>query len=693
MVNHLKLKSQAIGAVLLCAALGSSAMTLGRIRGNVLIGQPLDLSIQVQFDAEESAASLCMEADVFHADTRQDPNRVKVTVENALPAQTATVRVTSPQIVDEPMVTVYLKAGCGQKITRRYVLLADYPSEPAPIAGLPVGQTSPVAPPSVTLPPVGGAVALAGSAGSAGETRIGSAWAEASKPAPPVAKPPEAVAAKPIVRKERPPVAAPVKASEASPEKVATVEKKQAGRAAGQSRLRLDPLEVLAERVAMLESSKAVAPPPVDDVVKDAMRFQSLEGDVKALLALAAKNEANLLDMKTRLQKAESERFANWLVYALLAAVLVCLGAVLLMWNRQRAVMASKGDWWRGDASGSEKAGTSPNAHAATTAVALETSAATMDVFDRNPEYAGAASAPPSPKVFAPVSTVDLHLSEISASAFDTLMESGPATMRDKIPAKPDAVPKAGPPRTINSEELFDIRQQADFFVSLGQTDQAIRVLENHIAENAESSPILYLDLLQLFHSLSLKTDFRQFREDFNLLFNAHVPEFAQFKQDGQGLEAYPEILSGLSALWSSPKVLDLIEGYIFRNVWDDRGQSIDLAAFRELLLLHAIAQSEHEVAGDARTGSARSSALGRGALRNERVVSGFGAMAPRHFPNTRQATQLDGGAGPDTDLDAYLTRSEPPLPSIDAALDIDLDIDLNVEESARQPNGRAPFA
>ncbi|MEY4883794.1 MAG: hypothetical protein RIS34_1648 [Pseudomonadota bacterium] len=661
----MKLERKALGAVLLCAAFGSNAMTLGRVRGTALIGQPLDLTIPVQFDAEENAASLCVEADVFHADARQEPGRVKVTVESTSQAQTAMVRVVSAQAVDEPMVTVYLKAGCDQKITRRYVLLADYPSEVALAATTAVGQTSPVAPKSTPMSPPG----------ATGEPKIGSTWAEVEKSAAPAAKAKDSVAAKPVIRKEKPKVAPP-KASEPVAEKVAAVEKRLAGKAAGQSRLKLDPLEVLSERVATLESSKVIAPVP-DDVVKDAMRFQSLEGDVKALLALAAKNEASMLEMKTRLQKAESERFANWLVYALIAAISLCAGALIFLWNRQKSAMAAKGDWWRGSAEEIAKT----NANAPTTAIELETPAATLDVFDPNAEHASPAAAPSRVMGHEAASTVDLNLSEISASTFDSLLQSSPASMHDKPAVSPITAPKPASTPSINADEVFDVRQQADFFVSLGQTDQAIRVLESHIAENAESSPILYLDLLQLFHSLSLKTDFRQFRDDFNLLFNAHIPEFAFFKQEGQGLEAYADVLSDITALWSSPKVLALIEGCIFKSAWDDRGRSFDLAAFRELLLLHAMAQSEHDSASG--SGDARRSSFAH-LSPNRFVSSGLGGARPAYFQNTNQAGR---GAiaenSVDTDLDAYQTRVETPLPSIDAS-SLDLDLDLNVTDAGQ---------
>ena len=66
---------------------------------------------------------------------------------------------------------------------------------------------------------------------------------------------------------------------------------------AGQSRLRLDPVEVLAERVATLESAASA---PVSSSARDSQdvqRLQTLEDSVKTLVALAGKNEASLLDL------------------------------------------------------------------------------------------------------------------------------------------------------------------------------------------------------------------------------------------------------------------------------------------------------------------------------------------------------------------------------------------------------------
>lgn len=517
-------KVNIVGVALLCVAFGSEALTLGRVRGAALVGQPLDIGVQVQMEAGEDAASLCFEADVFHADTRQEASRVRVVVEATAQPHTANVRVLSSALVDEPVVTVYLRTGCGQKTTRRYVLLADLPSEVAePSSASHFALAS-------TLPPMQGGLIPAAPVSA-------SLLSVASHAAPAVASP------------KRPPFEA----------------KSKPGRSPGQPRLKLDSLTLRSDRGATLESSAPVPPPA--EALRDMQRMQTLEGDVKALLALAAKNEASLVDLKARLQKAEAARFPSELIYGLIALVLAGLAAVAFFWRRQRRVHAGGDDWWSG---------------------------ATATLASALPEpgpWPG-----PSPESLAAHTEQDegLQRMEMSEVNFDDLLPAGAADDANrKRPSSPSPVvaPQSGPARNLNSEAILTIRQQAELFVSLGQTDRAVRILKKLIDESDEPNPFVYLDLLRLFHSLSLAMDFQLLREDFNRLFNGSVPEFAFFQDEGQGLQSYPDVLSRITALWPTPNVLAVLEACIFQTPRDAQRQFFDLAAFRDLLLLHAVAQ------------------------------------------------------------------------------------------------------
>ncbi len=687
----MKTRRKIFAVLLLGVAFNSAALTLGRVRGAAIVGQPLDITVQAQISGDETPGSLCAEADVFHADARQEPSRVRVTVEGAA-QQTANIRVTSSTPVDEPMVTIYLKAGCSQKITRRYVMLADVPTEPMPqvlpslpVIAAPVASAAPAA--SAPSPSAAAGSGESGTNLSAAQTSpppAGVAPAQASspvrkrpavpvKPRPaavkkPVAKP--VVVAKPeapppVVKKEEP-VAPPKEAAGSSPAKAKIEEKPVAAEQAGQSRLKLDPMLSLAERVTTLEAS-ASAPTP--DAARDAQRVQTLEESVKTLVALAAKNEASMLEMRNRLQKAEAERGVPmaWL-YGLGALSLACLAGLgyLLLRQRNGEARGERDDWW------------SPS-KSAPTSVAQRRDAVTAPPSGLGglQDEAAATIATNPPKRTAvraladdnPESEMDVSLVEMSESNFDNLMRSGQAhgaLRKGPLPPATDMASTRVQPmeiaRTINSEQIFDIRQQAAFFVSLGQTDQAVRILENSINERGESSPLLYLDLLEIFQSLGLKQDYHQFREDFNLLFNSRVPEYADFHNEGRSLEEYPHVLAHITALWPTVKAQMVIEASIFRDPLDDKSKPFELAAFRDLLLLHAVAQS------------------------NTRGDSGVSGLAPLSTvpvnlqPPSMASPVVDMGV--DIALDVENSKM-PPMPPAGTGLDLDLSDLVGLEPGA----------
>ena len=229
----------------------------------------------------------------------------------------------------------------------------------------------------------------------------------------------------------------------------------------------------------------------------------------------------------------------------------------------------------------------------------------------------------------------------------------------------------SGAARAVRVEELLDIQQQADFFISLGQYDQAVATLRNHIADNVETSVLAYLDLLKIYHLQGRAKDYELVRHEFNELFNAEVPELAAFRQQTRGLEAYQSILSRISALWASPAVLDFIEQSLFRKPGQG-SQVLDLEAYRELLMLYSVAK---DLVLDGRTGQIQVAPnLPPVALpdhlvqaREKRQRRPSGLLAPETQPVAigvlSERDQLESGGSP-------LMRV-PPSPNL--GLDIDL--------------------
>lgn len=594
----LKHSSSLFGIALLCVAVGGNALTLGRARGAVFLGQTLDITISVQQSAEEDVGGQCFEADVFHADTKIDAGRVRVKVEPAAGPQASVVRITSSASIDEPVVTVYLRAGCAQKTTRRYVLLAD----PAADLAAPLVMAARLPSPLVD-PKVGGASVVAPGPDAAPSGP--SVQSFARKPGLHIKKPPDAT----------PPVPVAVAAQRS------LVRKQKPDAGDSRARLKLDLAELTADNVVSLRLSPELSLSAVgneklraeavalwraintrpEDALREAGKVATLEGDVKSLRDLSGKNLENLTDLQKRLQRAESERFANGLVYGLLAALVLVTAAAAYFWNRQRGRVAGSDDWWEAAQGTADPGGNSRIGP-------LEV----PGTNSRFPESGGQIASATAKPTGGPLTEVDIDLS-VNESLFDSLKdarvkpalteERGADTLETQLPslagtlASRPTEPRDFSPsmsstlRAIDAEEVFDIRQQAEFFLSLGQYDRAVQVLENRIEEHGESSPFVYLDLLKIFHTLGRKVEFQRFRQDFKLLFKCNVSEFSRFTDEGKSIEAYPAALERVSELWPSTQVQEFIEDCIFRNAGDDQSSGFDLAAFSELLFLHAIAK------------------------------------------------------------------------------------------------------
>lgn len=558
------------GALVLACALTCQAMSLGRTKGAIWIGRPLDITVQVKLDPGEDAASLCLAVDVLYADTRVNAGQVRVFVEPGGSREEAVLRIQSAVPVDEPVVNLYLKAGCAQPVTRRYVLLADVPIDYRADVVAPGHRAGSVMAPAgragESNPPVtagGGDVPRSAAQGRrAAGTAARSGDSASSGLAQPAALAPAANQPAPVRSVVRKPV----------PEKPVA-----------KARLKLDPADLVIERDPVLRMSSDLLSAPQDggtrraeavalwrainatpeEILKDAQRLQSLQTDAAALRGQNQKSQAEIAELRTQLHVANSERVDRGWVFGLAAALLAALGAAVYFWLRGRE--QSRRQWW---SLGEESAHSKP---------------ASMS----EPEASEPAAAVPT---VARTGEVDIDLSAAASMGTASPVRPVPPPMLAPLDAVDFQTSLTGAGRAVKVEELLDIQQQADFFISLGQYEQAVATLRNHIADNVETSALAYLDLLKIYHLQGREKDYALVRKEFNDVFNAEVPEFAAFGQQTRGLQSYQSALSRITALWPTPKVLDVIEESIFRKPGQG-SQTFDLEAYRELLMLYAVAK------------------------------------------------------------------------------------------------------
>jgi pilus assembly protein FimV len=580
----------AAAGLLIVTTMTCDAMTLGAGRGGALIGRALDWSIPVRLEAGEDASVLCAEADVLYADTRIDPAKVAVRTSAGPEKGQVILRVSSSVTIDEPVVTVVLRVGCAVKNTRRFVLLADLPTD-AP------DRLVQVSPP---------AVANSSSGPSRRERQTGNGGANGNGSASSSGLPDDPKQSAASTARQMP--ARTRVAPAARPESVSggLSSTKSSGRGLAQSlrlgqssavrsagpRLQLDSAELLAETAPVLRSASQLQAVPLeneprraefaalwralnmrpDELARDMQRLDELQAQTSGLRDSTTRAQTDLGAARQQLRRAEEERYRNPLVYALLALIVALVAAALYL--RHRLVNGPAGHvWWDERKPGQDEA--TPRTHD------FNTDSGRDDWTDENKTALVAAE-----------KTRDDDRRETPGSG-SRLPESGflPSSLH-------------GHARGVNVHELFDIAQQADFFVSLGQHDHAIEVLLNHIRESAQTSPLPYLDLFRLYHDLGRRAEYDELRLEFNRIFNAELPHFDAFSERGDGLEAYESAMMRIQSLWNTSRVLDVIEESIFRKP-DASSEAFGLEAYRELLLLYSIANElvETEGAGPNETG------------------------------------------------------------------------------------------
>lgn len=598
----------ALGCAALSAATGSAAATgFAPEVAAPELGRPVDLAIQVRTDPNDPLEARCVAAELFIGERLVPGSSLRTAIE-VLGPDSARIRVASSQVVDEPVVTLTVSAGCASRVARRYVLLVDPPAlgSAAPVvsaaqAGLASTPAAPVAAPGAA--PAAAAVSPQTAATGASPASMGMPTTAAggnratAEPGPgrpePAAAPPARLAAQRAATDAARGARAatdPARATRAERTRRAAAAPAAAAPAA-QPRLRLEPADAVAaapgaataEAIAVEQAMQAVA-----DAASAARaaasaasaaqaRVAGLEQTIEQLRAEAASQRRLATELEGRVARADSS--GRWTL-PLLLLVIVLAGTALWLARRVSALQRQRAAQWRQPAAGpatidpfGERAGTSP--------IPFVTSEIRPGPAWPPPATAPGDSwpaialaggpVPPAGPVFVPEPDPDPLPSQ-----------------RSTMLAAPNTV-DATQPRDVSIEELIDLEQQAEFFVVLGQEEAAIDLLVEHLRQTGGGSPLPYLKLLEIYGRRNDREAYERMRSRFNRRFNAYAPEWGADLGHGRTLEDYRGVVPRLQELW--PRPLDSmaeLEALLFRR---SRGELFELPAYREVLLLYSVAR------------------------------------------------------------------------------------------------------
>ena len=628
-----------IGSMLWVAVATAEAIGFGRVSNSTSLGQPLNFEATVRLGADEVLTPECVFAEVFSGDNKLVQPLVRVQLDSGEGSERK-VRVRTSSVIDEPVVTVLLTLGCDNKTTRRFVAFIDPPSMALAQAAVPV-ESVPAAP-SGDAASAPAAIATRPAAEPAGAGAAPTASAQQS--------PPRAASSAPraAARRSSGNTAA---ASQARRTKAPTFKTARAPVQTG-PRLQLDPAAPImtakaptpaplstpaaapavapapspapapvpaaqASAVLLAEAPKPAPQPAVPDTLtQEQGRLKALEDSLTRVRDETQAAQKALAGLQARVKEAESQRYANPLVYALAAVSALLALAVAGLWRRQSKAR-NEPKWW----------GTVAPSAAAPSRLPEP---ADDDLPSQFPEEAEVLK-PPAKVVVAP--------------------EPGKPVWADSRQTEPaaDLVPE--PRRDLSVEELIDLEQQAEFFVVLGQDDAAIDLLMGHVRSTGGISPLPYLKLLEIYRRRGDRSAYERIRERFNRRFNAYAPDWDADLQQGRSLEDYPATIARLEALWVMPsRVMETLEASLFRR--DETEEAFDLPAYRELLFLYAVARDFAHKADD---GSAVDLLLPMDTDAPRAPVSRLVASMPGIIANRGGAVAKSGSEaaqGPDSKLD-----------------------------------------
>lgn len=529
-------------AILLGATVSAGAQSLGAPRAELFIGRPLDLSVPARL-ANGDARDDCVHADVFYGDARVPASQVRTRL--AGPRDDRRIHVQSDTPIDEPMVTVALRAGCNSTVTRSYTLLPEAPSA---------------------------AVLASGATRAAGAAPVVAAAAPAQ---PAVQRTPRAAPARQAVAARAPQEAAPrVRAARAQPPNDNM----------GRPRLRLEMWEP--EPQALLRTSSQLTPPSQDlahrasaallwralnadpqEILRTGARLQQLEKDVAQLRTTAQQTSADMAAVRRYLEAPPAQGQGQLVQLLMLLLVAAAAGASYYWYRSARAARA--GAWYQPHVDAEQPA---PVAAAPAAFVAVE------------PQPVAAAE--PAPTVpTAPLEPAAPVAVEASAA-------------EPFAPEPPDDLDPAHR-HTLRVETLAATFEEVEFLCSLGLWDDAKDVLKTYLEDSTAPAPLAFFELMRLCVHSDDAAALAAVRRRYVHVFGVEAPQFEQLAAP-LGLESQPVLSTRITRAWGKPEALDLIEQSLFTV--PPPGKVLSLQAGRDLIGLFSLAQA---LAADAQAAQA----------------------------------------------------------------------------------------
>lgn len=541
-------------AVLSTCGTTAFGLGLGNIGVQSALGQPLRASIGLLGADSGELTGSCLKVRVESLDG-VPLLAARLAITRSGPA--SSIMLTSRQAVYEPAATIVVDAGCASPVRRVYQVLFDLPVLSA--SALP--EPAPSRESRLTTEPA-----------SARERSVPVEKKSVAQPVSPARiksrQTPEPAAKKPAGSQP---------AASANPDSdqnaAVDVLRMTGDEDSGISRLKLSsdltlPTDAAARpwseeaRLAQLEFAASLRGDDTragGNARNKTAQQTSLRSQMAALQRQNDENQAALAALQTR----------SSLLIWLSGLLVLCLLAIgWLAWRLRSVIRSDKAAWWAINQSGNEK----PDAAQCVVDESI--------VPGQNPLISAASpslienAGPLQQDAGADSGTVP----EVPA-AQNTPEDAGSANQRERSDGSNE----------FNVEEISDVTQEAEFWISLNDPRRAIAILEPHTEIEHPDSPVTWLYLLDLYREVGEEGKYNALRERFTRLFNARIPFYGTPELESQSLEDFPHLLDRICKLWRSVDIVPFLQSLLI----DERAGAragFDLPLYRDILMLIGIA-------------------------------------------------------------------------------------------------------
>jgi len=144
--------------------------------------------------------------------------------------------------------------------------------------------------------------------------------------------------------------------------------------------------------------------------------------------------------------------------------------------------------------------------------------------------------------------------------------------------------------QSIQIEEISDITQEAEFWMSVNDPHRAIEILEPQSRDENPTTPVTWLYLLDLYRMVGDEDNYRDLRQRFKHKFNAKIPNFHEevVATSVRNFEDFPHLVSNCCALWKTEDIAPYLESLLVDDREGER-MGFDLPVYRDILFLLAI--------------------------------------------------------------------------------------------------------